>query len=453
MTGRRAMEILSGFVTGQLAFTAEEIDELLELALVVEADPDVFAELQFVEPVMLEHVELPLGDSTAPTVLATRLGEIDEKLKSSWSRLTTSDAKVQKHENERRTLRRALVLVNDTILLRKMIDLAAQRAKVATGTSYLPCAALGDELYALTAKGSRVNAQLSLRIDRFADYPLSAFLKSFDKTETKMAEFSGQIATLSANVGYVKKNPHQVVIGLAKSGLPASEAITTYRQTRDAVGAPDVAVTLTRNAAALGSTQEVANRLHQAQQALHRAGIPNTPEAIGAAKTLLPFQPLEVGVQRFTQILTDLQAANFCQQRLDVTIKATARLMAAEGTPEEVVGRVNAALQALYPRGTQHPAEALTAVALASMVRDEAAIGPLTIRFTEIAHELVRSGVSLSHLANGDALECVACAGTPAEVVDTVRALALQVAGQQHRLEPTRADVAVAVSFAKRFAY
>ena len=43
--------------------------------------------------------------------------------------------------------------------------------------------------------------------------------------------------------------------------------------------------------------------------------------------------------------------------------------------------------------------------------------------------------------------------GTPTEIAQTVRALLDQVTAAEGRQKPTRADVAVAVAFAKRFAF
>jgi hypothetical protein len=90
------------------------------------------------------------------------------------------------------------------------------------------------------------------------------------------------------------------------------------------------------------------------------------------------------------------------------------------------------------------------AVALASMVRQDEQLGPLVARFREIEHELVRAGLSVPANVEDHALECVGCPGTPVEVVDTVAALAGQLAAGR---QSERSDISIAVAFAKRFAF
>src|SRR5262249_44914422 len=132
----------------------------------------------------------------------------------------------------------------------------------------------------------------------------------------------------------------------------------------------------------------------------------------------------------------------------ETTIKSTARLMPATGTPQEVVGRTRMALGQLTTVD-QH-ARVATAVALASMVQTDDAVAPAAQRFLAIRQELVRHQISPASVADGDALECMACPGTPGEVAGTVTQLIRQLAANR---EPRRDDVAVAVAFAKRFAY
>jgi alkanesulfonate monooxygenase SsuD/methylene tetrahydromethanopterin reductase-like flavin-dependent oxidoreductase (luciferase family) len=90
------------------------------------------------------------------------------------------------------------------------------------------------------------------------------------------------------------------------------------------------------------------------------------------------------------------------------------------------------------------------AVALASMVREGTALPALVTRFIELEQALVSKGVSQKQFGEADALECVSCAGTPAEVVETVRALSQEIARDR---DPARRNVAIAVAFAKRFTY
>lgn len=452
MNGHRALEILEGFRQGQLAFDAGEIDELIKLGLVVEADPRDLAHLQATEPVVTEYAQTPLGDPSAPTALAARLADIEDKLKSSWSRLTTRDSKVKAQEAERRTLRRTLAILNDQVLLARLVELQGRPLQ----TGYHPCPALGDEVYALTRKGARVHAQLAVRSARYGSYPLAAFVKQFDKVDAKMAGFGDQLALLERNIGYVKKNPHQVVIGLAKTNLPATEALDVYRSTMRAVHAPDVAVTYARNAAAHGGTAAVAERLRQAQRALRQAGFVESPEVMGAAKTLLPFDDLRAGAERFKAIFNGLVGTNlFPQGAFGPLVKCTARLMPARGTPAEVSQRVARAIHALHQRRTRlyQGDELATATALASMVHDANAIEPMVDRYRQVETELVRLQLLESTKVHAAAIECVAAPGTPVEIADTVRALAYQVANRAGRGQPLATDVLVAASFAKRFAF
>ncbi len=450
MNGTRAIQIFHGFRQGQLSFEANEIDELIKLDLVIEGDPRDLALLEQVQPVVQQYAETTIGDPEAPQKVAARLAEIEEKLKSSWSRLTTRDSKVKAQETERKQLRRALAVLNDQITRGRLLTLGF----TPLATPWFPCQALGDEVYALTQKGARVEQQLALRGERYGAHPLAAFVKQFDKTEAKMASFSSEIATLSKNIGYVKKNPHQVVIGLAKTGMPATQALGVYNANMRAVHAPDVAVTYARNAAEHGGAQAVAERIRAAQRALRNVGFVESPEVMGAAKTLLPYR-IEDGAARFKEIFNAVAASGVADGEFPIAVKCTARLMPADGAPAEVVQRVIAAVNALrrfpvnYPQGH----EGMLATALASMVRDLPAVGQLVERFRQVEVALVKAGVCNSAMTNQTALECVTAPGTPAEVADTVKALAYQVATKNDRAEPNAADVAVAASFAKRFAF
>jgi hypothetical protein len=182
-----------------------------------------------------------------------------------------------------------------------------------------------------------------------------------------------------------------------------------------------------------------------------RAGFPaHSPVAMGAAKSLLAFDPPDAGVPRFLDFMKRLRQV-FGQ--VELLFKLTARLMPATGTPEEVVARVVAAGHLLnkYPtRVSTVNDNRTTGVALASMARSTDALPDLVVRFREIETHLVQSGLSPAGAVEADALECVGCPGTPAEVVDTVAVLAEEIAGGR---QPQRPDVTIAVAFAKRFAF
>ncbi len=451
MNGTRAIQIFAGFRQGQLSFEAKEIDELIKLELVLECDPRDLALLDQVQPVVQQYAETTIGDPEAPQKVAARLAEIEEKLKSSWARLTTRDSKVKAQESSRKQLRRALAVVSDQLTCGRLLTLGS----APLATLWYPCKVLGDEVYALTQRGARVEQQLALRSDRYGAHPLSAFIKQFDKTESKMASFSSEIATLSKNIGYVKKNPHQVVIGLAKTGMPATQALGVYNANMRAVHAPDVAVTYARNADAYGGAQAVAERIRAAQRALRNAGFVESPEVMGAAKTLLPYPSVEDGAQRFKAIFNGIAGSGVADGQFPLAVKCTARLMPADGTAADVVQRVVAAVNALRRRPVTYPQghEGMLATALASMVRELAEIEGLVDRFRQVEAALMTAKVCSGTTVNQTALECVTAPGTPAEVADTVSALADQVAHKNERAHPNAADVAVAASFAKRFAF
>lgn len=449
MTGQRAGAVLAGLETHQLSFTADEIEELLKLELAVEADPDDLAKIQWLVPAVRELAEASIDDPNAAQTIAIKLHETEEELKGDWYRMKTSKAKIAAREQERITMRRTLGVLSDKPTLERLAKIIHQGRELSPGAQYCACEALGSELYALTSKGVRVRRQLEPRLERYGTLPFKTFMQSFAKTEAKMQAFSGEIATLSQNIGYVKKNPHQVVIGLAKTGVPAAQALGAYQAALRQTRAPDIAVTCARNATD-GSTEAAANRLRAATHALQSAGLPNTPVVMGLAKTLLPFEPVASGIPRLTELLQLLKQA-FPHDEL--VYKLAGRLMPAAGTPTEVVQRALATLSLLNQMASEKVRDGdrrIPAVALASMVRDDAALPALVARFRAIEQELLRHRVSLPNSVEGDALECVACPGTPVEVAETVRALLAQLARGR---DVQRADVAVAVAFAKRFAY
>jgi len=447
MNCQRAIEILASLAANRPAFTADEIEALLALGLAVEADPRDMATLSWLVPAVQEHAGCAINDPLAAANLAAKLAEIDAQLGSDWQRLTTGKARIAEREHQRRIVRRALAVVGDKPELERLVKIMID-ARDNGEPRYAACEPLGSELYAITRKGARVGHELELRISRFAGQPFAAFLKAFDKAERKMEEFSGDIATLAGGIGHVKKNPHQVVIGLVKTGAPPAQAIGLYRKTMSSTGEPGVAVTCARNAASFGGPDQVAERLRHAERELYQAGLPRTPVVAGAAKSLLPFERLEAGAARFAAIARQLEARNLT--RGDATIKCTARLMPAVGEPSEVVGRALAAFAQLAAFVSDRAICASSAVALASMVRIPDDVGSIVQRFVELSRELVSGRVSPPNTAIADALECVGCPGTPAEVVATVRALIGKLAKSR---EPRRDDVAVAVAFAKRFAY
>lgn len=450
MNCRRAAAVLRGLEKNELSVTSAEIEELLKLRLALEADPDDLALYHWLAPIVLEHARRSVDDPHAAAGLSLVLRQTEEELQKDWYRMKASKTELAAKENARVIMRRALAHLEDPHVMADVGKVSACGREMAPGAGWVTCEALGSEMYALTHKGWRVRRQLKIRLERFGESDLDAFLRAFDKNEAKMRAFASEVGLVSQNVGYVRKNREQVVIGLMKTGAPAPQALDAYRAGLHAANqAPDVAVTCVRNAATFGSPAHAAHRLAEAQAALRNAGFPATPIVMGAAKSLLAFQPPAAGVPRFREIAARL---GHMLGGADVVYKLTARLMPAHGTPSDVVRRaVNAAtlLQQNQSRANPWSREVrVPSVALASMVRDDAALPALVARFREIEVELVRAGVSMPGQAEADALECVACAGTPYEVVDSVAALIAQLAAGRRT---DRSDVAVAVAFAKRF--
>lgn len=452
MNCQRAAALLRGLEKNELVVTSAEIEELLTLGLAVEADPDDLQSLNWLQPIVRTHAGCDVDAPLAAQGLATALRATEEELKKDWYRMKTSKEELRAREQSRVEMRRALALLGDRVASEAIRKLMRNARQLAPGVMYVTCQQLGSEYYALTHKGWRVRRQLKVREARFAQVPLKSFLASIDKVEGKMRAFSTEISMLSQNIGYVKKNRESVVIGLAKTGAPAKQALGVYQAALQATNhAPDVAVTCARNAATFGSAANAAQRLGHAQAALRQLGFPGTPIVMGAAKSLLAFDPPSKGAARFSEIYRRLEAG---LGRSEILYKYTSRLMAASGSPEDVVRRTMLAgrLLAQSPSRThaRSAAEGSSAVALASMVKSDDQLATLVTRFREVEHELAQAGVSTAATVEADALECVGCPGTPAEVADIVATLASQLATGR-RTE--RADVAVAVAFAKRFAF
>ena len=448
----RAAAVLRGLEKNELVVTSEEVEELLTLGLAVEADPEDIQILQWLQTVVRQFAGCDMDAPLAAQSLAATLRGTEDELKKDWYRMKTSKEELAAREATRIEMRRAIAYLNDKPTVDAIRKVSRNSRQLAPGAKYVCCEQLGSELYAITHKGWRVRRQLKIRLERFGESSFKTFLAAFDKTEAKMRAFSTDVTVLAQNIGYVKKNREQVVIGLVKVGTPPKQALASYEEgLRASNNAPDVAVTCARNAATFGSPIEAAERLRQAQAALRDAGFPHTPIVMGAAKTLLGFDPPAAGAQRFKDIHKHLVKS---LGHLDAVYKYTARLMPAYGSGAEVVQRAMLAgtlLQQMPSRATPRslPTPA-TACALASMVRAEHHLAPLVTRFRELEVELVRAGVSTEATVEGDALECVGCPGSPAEVVDTVAALAGQLAAGR---QSERGDVAVAVAFAKRFAF
>lgn len=452
MTGQRALILLQAFADPAAPrddVTAREIDELLSAGLLTEADRDDVALLEWLVPVIAAYLPAGLVSDGAPVIAALEAAhrELHEDLQSDWYRMTRGAETIREAEGKRATLRRALAVARDGQTMARLAKLTADRAALPAQAQYLPCA-LGDELYAVTKRGHDVASELAVRIARYRDAPLASFVKAYDKATGKLAAFASDVGRLARGIGSVRKNQHQVVIGLVKSGLAVDQALASFHGVNGAQ-APGDAVAATRAAATTGGDpRDARKRLNEAIRALAALGLKGE-QAANAAKTLLPFEPLAAGAQRFSMLYNALIAAGV---RGDATYKCAARLMPARGEPAAILDRARTAwrLVGQHPSASGDPSPALIGVALAAMVDDANDLGSLVTRFREIERALIAAGISGRTHAETDALECVACPGTPTEVVATVAAIIVQL---PRGAALTRGEVAIAVAFAKRFAY
>lgn len=459
MNCERAAVVLRGLEKNELAVTSEEIEELLKLGMAIEAMPDDLSTLAWLRPVVREHAQTEVGDPNAVPTLSRVLRGTEEELKKDWYRIKTSKEELARREASRVAMRRALAHLSDPRIMTPLMKLVVEAQQVAPEARYVACPQLGVELYAMTHKGWRVRRALRVRMDRVRTMPLSKFVHAFDKNEAKMRAFSDEVRALSSGIGYVRKNREQVVIGLVKTGAPSAAALDAYRSATNRGKAPDVAVTCARNASRFGSPDAALGRLLDAEAALLGAGFPSTPVVMGAAKSLLAFEPVSKGLGRFLELLGGLGPIFYGRSfgrgagAPDSLFKYASRLMSATGMPTAILARVGACRDLLRRSNALDAScrdAGAVAVALAAMVPKEEALGELVARFVAVKHELLRAGVSVPHHVDMDALECVACPGSPDEVVDTVGTLMRQLAAGR---QPERSDVAVAAAFAKRFAY
>lgn len=426
----------------------EDIEELLAIALAVEADPEDLALVGWLESTVEDLLRQPNTVAGALEGLEALLRLADKDLKNDWFRMTTGRAELDRREAERVTVRRALGLMRDPAVQATFIEIAKQATVIAPKARYVACPALGIEVYALTHKGTAVGRALRPRLGRFTGVPLRTFLASFDKVDAKMRAFAAVVHALDGNIGFVKKNRHQVVIGLAKTGLPAQQALGTYHDAMKRVGTPDGAVTCARNATMFGGTEPSAIRLQQAEHALRNAGLPICPMLLGAAKCLLAFDPVDRGVPRFLAMKRSLDRVFGPNE---INYKHAARLIASAGQTEEVMNRVEITMHALAihpdPHGNGAHLPSL-AVAIAAMVKNGSMVDAAVVRFRELEARLVKADLAAIEESPNLALECIGCPGSPEEVVATVRALTMHVAAGA----TTPAHIAIAVAFAKRFA-
>ncbi|WP_394836936.1 hypothetical protein LVJ94_08515 [Pendulispora rubella] len=449
MTCGRAIAILRGLENNSLTVQAKEIDELIKAGAVIEADPEHFHVLTRIH--QLKSMVPELDDPTSTFSLGMALKDIEAKLKDEWYRIRTGKEELRAQEQARVAIRYALGRLSDRVEGEKLLALNQQRALIPDGAMYVPCPALGCELYAITHRGRSMRHELEIRLARFEPVAFSVFLKVFDKTYAKMDAFVKNLAAVSQDVPPVRKHRAQILVGLIKSGLPAQQATGTYREVLRHNQPPDVAVLCARNAGKFGNMANTMGALQRVHRALVQAGLRDSQELASAAKALLAYEPPESGVGRFLELVRGV--GQLFPNSAFLVYKYAARLMPSTGTVPEIVRRVSIAVQLLLPRGNLVPDQAKVAVALASMVQAEDVLPGFVERFFQVRQLLAHDAGNQPAMAVDYALECVVCPGTPEEVVSLVRSLARRITEERAQVTDPRDATAMAVAFAKRFAY
>ncbi|WP_394847281.1 hypothetical protein LZC95_07420 [Pendulispora brunnea] len=449
MTCGRAIAILRGLETNQLVAEAKEIDTLIKAGAMVEADPEHFHALTRIH--QLKATVPELDDALSTVSLKMALTDIESKLKDEWYRIRTGKEELRAQEQARIAIRYALGRLSDREEGAKLLTLDKQRALIPEGAMYVACPSLGCELYAITHRGRSMRQELEIRLARFEPVEFSAFLKVFDKTSAKMDAFVKNLTALSQDVPPVRKHRAQILVGLVKSGLPAQQATGTYREVLRHNQPPDIAVTCARNVGKFGNMANTMGALQQAHRALVQAGLRDGPELASAAKALLAYEPRESAVARFLELVRGL--TQLLPNAGALVYKHAARVMLSAGTVHEIVRRVSMTLQLLFSRRNLLADEVKVAVALAGMVQTEDVLPGFVERFFHLRHLLAHEAGNQPALAADYALECIVCPGTPEEVVSLVRNLAWRITETRSQSTTPQDATAMAVAFAKRFAY
>jgi len=451
MTCGRVVAILRGLESNNLQVQANEIDALIKAGAVVEADPDVFFALARIQALRAKLPEL--DDAMSVVSLQTSLAGIETKLKDEWHRIRASKEEIREEEQLRVAIRFALGQLSDPGRGASLRMLHEQRVLLPDGATYVACPSLGCELYAITHRGRSMCHELELRIGRFDAVAFPVFVKMFDKTYAKMDKFVQNLAEFSQGVPEVRKHRGQILVGLVKSGLSAQDATGTYREMLSQRQPPEVAVTCARNLTKYGRPNEAHHALERARTALQSANFHDSAHCNlnGLARGLLAYDPPESGIPRLVE-LTRAVMAMFPQTQ-DAT-KHAARLMPSGGTAPEVMRRVSIVAQSIAAHPERGGVDVVkVSVALASMTPREDVLPGVVNRFFHLRGLLQQEAGSQPALAADYALECVPCPGTPEEIVSIVRSIIRRVSEQRPPITNGRDTIAMAVAFAKRFAY
>ncbi|MCU0683958.1 MAG: hypothetical protein MUF34_17240 [Polyangiaceae bacterium] len=462
MKAGRAHQLLLSLGNGALLGDTKELDELEKLGLLLHLDAHALEALGRYDAIRARHPKL---FDDAPPLSADALGalasQLDLRLRSDWHRSLASAATIAHEEEERiwaKRLRGMLLSPPSAERLNR-----ANRARTEAASQLAARRDLGPSLYALSAEGRNVMLALGPRLGRYGEHELVAFLKPFRKSSAKMLDFARDVSTLRQSVGHVPKGREHVLATLLKAdarpehlagayGRAVGGARALERHDHKGKMAPHTAALFVRQAAAEKhfDLDRAARAIAHARSLLLHAGHPNTPTVLGAAKSLLAFQPPEQGLPRFQDIIQQLRSVGV---QGDPLYKFIVRLMPAKGTPADLVKRA-AALAATPAHRTRHHALRSgsldeVSVAVVAMARDPQDDARLAERLYALEQTFLRLdqpvGRSLSL-----ALGCVGCPGSPPEVAALVCDLARSL-GQTPT--PDEEAFSLAASFARRFAY
>jgi hypothetical protein len=462
MKAGRAHQLLLSLGNGALLGDTKELDELEKLGLLLHLDAHALEALGRYDAIRARHPKL-FDDATplSASALGALASQLDLRLRSDWHRSLASAATIAHEEEERiwaKRLRGMLLSPPSAERLNR-----ANRARTEAASPLAARRDLGPSLYALSAEGRNVMLALGPRLGRYGEHELVAFLKPFRKSSAKMTEFGRAVDSLRAGVGPVPKGREHVLATLLKADVRPEHLAAAYQQ---AIGgarklertdykgklAPHTAALFVRQAAAERhfDVGRAAQTIAQARSLLLQAGHPNTPTALGAAKSLLAFQPPEKGLPRFQELIQRMQRAGVQGEPL---YKFVVRLMPAQGTPAELVARAAALTTAPAQQARRHALRSGSldevAVAVVAMARNSQDDARLAERLSALEQGFASAGLdggSTLRLA----LSCVGCPGSPAEVIALVYDLARTIA---HSPKLNAEVLSLAASFARRFAY
>lgn len=336
--------------------------------------------------------------------LKRKLDGLTRDLRSDMHRMLSFKTTIQQQEKDRGLVKRLIPLVSDPEQNARLQ--AARLAFAELGPGRLQC---------LSVKGRRLLPALRARIGRFGQEPLAAFLKVFQKSESRMESLKSRVDALKNELWSVERGREDVVVGLLKSGLEPADAIRRWKSAC-AAGLPhdkarEIAhlATSTVRLAGTRDVAETAERQRAMIARLRENGLPYGPVLRGAARAVLAYEGSDA-VQRFTALF---HAFHGHVGDPTACLRHAARMMALPGEPAELVDRC-AKIAEL--RGVSLDA---LAVALASYVTPELPPDGAIERFGAIGAALVRAGAF--EKVPDAIVDLVPCKGTPEEIAAVVQ--------------------------------